>query len=190
MPYRVKQDGATLKEKVGVRSSARNRTKKVDLVRGAVYAEGDYIADDKLAGVHLDALEDGNDPIHELLEEVSQSEYDENANKDEALLAEYYQAEGGGPLDEPQKIRTALTNVDLDGPKAVVVENATAEGDESASLAEQPEGADSNELGVEGGGEVDEPQKDQQAYTGQDLDNPEKEAVVEKAGKTKTKAKK
>lgn len=129
MPYKVLKDGVTLQIKHGIRRSARDRTLEIDLVHSAVFYEGDYISDEELAPVHQEQYKNDEGDIKERISKVSKKEYDKSQDADSNEYLEEYQAEGGGPVDEPRKIREALTGQDMDGPKAQVIENASKDSD-------------------------------------------------------------
>jgi hypothetical protein len=193
MPYVVKQDGATIAKDMGVRRTL-GTGKEIQKHRTYVYNSGDLLADDDVSQVVKDKYEAGDEKVQSLIGYVSQEDYDSaGGGKSTGLLAAY-QAENAGPVDEPRKVQQAITRLDFeyhDSDKAEVVQAAAANGDsESGDSVEASESADANEVGVEGGGEVDEPRKVQDAPTGNELDEDletntkkSKKSSVKKAGK-------
>jgi hypothetical protein len=71
--YRVTKDGVTVEQKVGERTN-RNTGHTVELLKSNVYNEGDILSEEQIAPSQLQALENGDEPISNLLEEVKKTE--------------------------------------------------------------------------------------------------------------------
>lgn len=127
MPYKVKQDGATIPRDRGTRKSLRDGS-EFRVYDTKVYLAGDVLTDDEVAQVVKDKLEDGDERVNNLVEEISQKEYDESKSAKSSGLIDRWQAENAGPVDEPRKVQQAVTRLDAevhDPEKAKVVEAAT-----------------------------------------------------------------
>lgn len=78
MPYRVKQDGATIKKEVGKKFNRVARVAKANdntpvefpVYRSQVYLKGDIIPDEDVAPVHVEAYEAGDKHILSLIERI------------------------------------------------------------------------------------------------------------------------
>lgn len=188
MPFKVLQDGATISRLVTTRTGLKTGV-EYDVVADTVYYEGDYLADDEVSPAQQEALKNGEEPISSLLEKVTKKEYEENADESGEDFISPFQAEGGGPVDEPRKIRTALVKSDLETNKAEVLDSESANAD-AVESGDTSAGTGDDTTEVETGGakrsatsgEVDEPRKNSQASTRLDEERNEAKAeVVEKA---------
>jgi hypothetical protein len=124
MSYEVVKDGASIPRKISERVSRIDGT-KFPTYEVKVYAKGDVIADENVAPYLKEQYKDGDEHVKSLLKKVSK---EENVSDAKPSLEELHQAEGGGPLDSPDKIQESLTGNDLEAnaEKAKVVEAATA----------------------------------------------------------------
>lgn len=172
MPYVVKKDGATIAADTGIKTSLRDGSKRATH-RTSVYSAGDLLSDKQVAQTVKDKYESGDEKVQSLIEEISQEDYD-NAQSAVEFDLSRFQAENGGEVDQPRKIQEAVTKLDVEvhaPEKAKVVENAQAsDGDDGSGDGDAAE-SDANEVGVPGGGDVDEPRKVQDAPTGNELDD-------------------
>lgn len=110
MPYRVKKDGATINKKVGTRRSIKTG-KDFPILQGRVYKAGVVIPDSDVDDYTKEAVKNGEAHISSLLEYVSGGVSQES---EVSNLSDTFQAEGGGPLDEPRKVQRALTGLDIE----------------------------------------------------------------------------
>src|ERR1044072_3282143 len=113
MPFVVTKDGATIPKDTGTRKALRTGV-EFNIYTTTVYNAGDLLADDEVSQVVKDKYESGDEKVRSLISEVSQEDYD-NAEKAEVNGVIYrFQAEGGGAVDEPRKIQTAVTRLDAE----------------------------------------------------------------------------
>lgn len=190
MPYKVLKDGVTLDKQLTTRKQLRTG-KEVPVVRSIVYLEGDYVPDEDLSDYLTEQYKEDNGKIREKIEKVSQKEYDEYQAASTGII-DAYQAENGGPVDEPRKIRQALTKSDLETDKAKVLESESSK-QKAKKVEVKEEEVDLTEVETGGSkrsansGDVDEPRKDGQAYTKVDEDNEAKQEVLKKGSRSKSK---
>jgi len=71
MPYKVKQDGATLKKLHKEVASNKDKTVKVPIYRETVYFEGDIVEDEDIAPIHVEQYDAEEGNIRELIERVT-----------------------------------------------------------------------------------------------------------------------
>lgn len=141
MPYVVLKDGATVPKDTGTRYSIRDR-REFRATQATVYAQGDYLADSEVAQPVKDAYEAGKPNVLSLIKEVSQEEYDEAPDSVKADdIASRFQAEGGGDVDEPRKVSTAITRLDAERNPALkaVQEASVAQEDSSDEDESEPD---------------------------------------------------
>jgi hypothetical protein len=128
MPYLVKQDGTTVIEAVSKRYSPRFPDREVWLTTAHVHKEGDVITYDIYPPLEEKWDDEGKDaPV----KKISKKEAEKLGGSNVTDLASVFQAEGGGELDEPRKIQTALTGPDLEDEAKKEVQEAKV--DESKS---------------------------------------------------------
>lgn len=71
MPYKVKQDGATLKKLVKISKSNRDKDREVPIYDETVYFEGDIVEDEEIAPIHVEQYDANTGNIRELIERVT-----------------------------------------------------------------------------------------------------------------------
>lgn len=131
MPYRVKQDGATVARNVSVRRNILTG-QEYPTYKSDVYLEGDVLDDSEVSDYLKEQLEAGDEHVEALLEYTDD---EPNLARRTVTLDELHRAEGAPELDEPGQTQESYTGNDLESQpeKAEVQKRGVAKAKKSKS---------------------------------------------------------